>query len=107
MRQQIGPLVGFVIYGSVRVIGMRRKTALYCRGVSTKMMEGAKTGEKFLSRTDPGLIPGPSTCQTKPPGDKPRQSATPARSILYIVFGSLCHPKTERFGRQHEKDIKQ
>ena len=43
----------------------------------------------------PGLDPGSSACQVKPTPVKPRQSATPARSILraVYVFGWLRHQK--------------
>ena len=61
---------------------------LLCGGVLTKMM----TGEKFsilLSPPAPGSTPGPSACQANTTPAKPRQLATPGRSILHpgYVFG--------------------
>ena len=40
----------------------------------------------------PGSILGPSTCEAKPTGGKPRQSATPVRSLLQQYLSRPLNP---------------
>ena len=58
---------------------------------------GQNRGEivNFVVAHRPGSTPGSSACQSNPTPAKPRQSATPGRSILrpVYVFGRLRHQK--------------